>query len=98
MAAVPSGVRTGGITMRIVIRTSLGILFAASLVWGQGTTAQIGGTVKDSTGLAVAGAAVQVTQIATALVRSTTSGQDGSYVFPNLPIGPYVLEITKAGF
>jgi len=83
--------------MRIV--TSIfGILLAVSLAWSQGTTAQINGAVRDSAGLAVAGAAVQVTQTATGLVRATTSSQDGSYVFPNLPVGPYLLEISKAGF
>src|SRR5579871_2762700 len=84
--------------MRVVTRIALGVLLAAVMAWGQGTTAQINGTVRDSTGLAVAGAAVQVTQTATALVRTTTASQDGSYVFPNLPVGPYVLEISKPGF
>jgi hypothetical protein len=31
-------------------------------------------------------------------VRNATSGADGGYVLPNLPIGPYLLEVTKDGF
>jgi hypothetical protein len=34
----------------------------------------------------------------TGVVRSTVSGADGGYVLPNLPIGPYLLEVSKEGF
>ncbi|HJT89297.1 MAG TPA: carboxypeptidase-like regulatory domain-containing protein, partial [Bryobacteraceae bacterium] len=84
--------------MKQLIRIFAGLCVAGGLVWGQGTTAQINGTVRDSSGLAVAGASVKVTQTATGLVRNAVSGQDGSYVLPNLPIGPYALEISKSGF
>src|SRR5262249_4586772 len=66
-------------------------------LWAQGT-AQITGSVNDSSGLAVPGADVKVTQTATGLVRTTTSGADGGFVLTNLPIGPYLLEISKDGF
>jgi hypothetical protein len=46
----------------------------------------------------VPGAEVKATQTATGLVRTVTSGADGSYVLPNLPIGPYQLEVSKEGF
>lgn len=84
--------------MKVMTRILCGVSLASTLAWGQGTTAQINGTVKDSAGLAVPGAAVQATQTATGLVRTSTSSQDGSFVFPNLPIGPYMLEVSKSGF
>src|SRR5579864_8663386 len=72
--------------------------FAASLaLWAQ-STAQINGNVRDASGLAVADATVKVTQTATGAVRTATSGADGAYVLANLPIGPYLLEVTKDGF
>ena len=77
------------------------VLIAASAVsvWAQAqNTAQIQGTVRDSSGLAVPEAAVKVTQTDTGLVRTATTGADGVYVLPNLPIGPYRLEISKTGF
>src|SRR6266851_8773088 len=74
----------------------VGFLFASAAVWAQ--TAQINGTVRDSSGLAVPGAAIKATQTATGVVRTTTSGADGGYVLPNLPIGPYLVEVTKEGF
>ena len=61
-------------------------------------TAQISGTVQDASGSAVAGAEVKATQTGTGAIRTVTSGADGNYVLPSLPIGPYSLEVTKQGF
>jgi hypothetical protein len=36
--------------------------------------------------------------VATGLVRTTLSGPDGLYVFPNLPVGSYRLEVQAAAF
>ena len=62
------------------------------------STAQINGTVRDAAGLAVAGSEIKATQTATGLVRTATSGTDGFYTLANLPIGPYVVEVSKEGF
>ena len=61
-------------------------------------TAQINGTVRDPSGSAIAGATVKATQTATGVARTTNSGADGGYVLPSLPVGPYLLEVTKEGF
>jgi hypothetical protein len=61
-------------------------------------TAQISGTVLDASGAAIPGAQVQITNTDTNAVRTAQSGSDGSYSFPNLPIGPYKLEVSKSGF
>jgi len=84
--------------MRIAVSIVTAGLLLAALAWGQGTTAQINGTVKDASGLAVPGAEVKATQTATGAVRTATSGQDGTYTLTNLPIGPYMVEISKDGF
>jgi Carboxypeptidase regulatory-like domain/TonB dependent receptor len=78
------------------IRVLLGVLFTSIAAWAQ--TAQISGTVRDATGAVVPGAAIKATQTATGVVRTTNSGADGGYVLPNLPIGPYMVEVTKEGF
>jgi hypothetical protein len=82
--------------MTTIVKTVLCILFASAAVWAQ--TSQINGVIKDSSGLSIPGAAVKVTQTATGVTRATTSGTDGGYVLTNLPIGPYLLEVTKEGF
>src|SRR6266567_5755189 len=71
-------------------------LFMTAL-FGQATS-QIQGVVRDETGSAVPGAEIKATQTDTNITRTTTTGSDGGYVFANLPIGPYRLEISKPGF
>jgi hypothetical protein len=82
--------------MGTVTRIAFSLLFASAGVWAQ--TSQISGIVKDSTGAAIPGAAIKATQTATGVVRTTTSGTDGGYVLTSLPVGPYLLEVTKEGF
>ena len=60
--------------------------------------AEVQGQVSDVSGAVVPGAQIRMTQIATQYVRNTTAGVDGSYSFPNLPVGPYTLEVTADGF
>jgi hypothetical protein len=68
-------------------------------LWGQAVaSAQISGQIADPSGAAVPRAKVTAIQTETKLVRTTVSGQDGSYVLPNLPVGPYRLEMQAAGF
>src|SRR3989441_11994608 len=82
-----------------------GILFAALLfsvlicspVWAQ-STAQVSGTVKDQTGAVLPGVEVTATQTGTGLKRSAVTDETGSYILPNLPIGPYRLEGALPGF
>src|ERR1700761_2118751 len=59
---------------------------------------QIQGTVTDETGSAVSGATVDVIQTDSGLHRTVTSGADGGYNLPSLPVGPYTLKVTAAGF
>ncbi|HEY2351705.1 MAG TPA: carboxypeptidase regulatory-like domain-containing protein, partial [Candidatus Acidoferrum sp.] len=56
------------------------------------------GTVTDSSGLAISGATVTVKNTDTGLIRSLTSGEDGSYSAPELPIGTYSVSVEKSGF
>src|SRR5579871_1524738 len=82
--------------MRTVTRIVFSLLFASAFGWAQ--TSQISGTVKDPSGSAIPGATIKATQTATGIVRTATSAADGNYALPNLPIGPYLLEVTKDGF
>src|SRR5262245_38334466 len=82
-------------------------LFGVLLIFGFGlrearaqviSAAQIGGTVRDQSGAVLPGAEIQVTQTATGAVRTVISAEDGGYVITNLPIGPYMLEVSLPGF
>jgi hypothetical protein len=75
----------------------LSILLFSAIVWGQ-ATAQISGTVHDESGAVIPGAEIKVTQTATGASRSATSNEEGQYIFPTLPLGPYALEASRQGF
>ncbi|HLI83947.1 MAG TPA: carboxypeptidase-like regulatory domain-containing protein [Bryobacteraceae bacterium] len=68
------------------VAPAFSLLIVCASGWAQ--TAQIQGTIQDSSGALVPAATVKVTQTDTGAVRSTASGADGSYVLANLPIGP----------
>ena len=65
--------------------------------WAQ-STAQISGTVADQTGAVLPGVEVTATQAETGFTRTVVSNETGSYVLPNLPVGPYRLEAGLPGF
>src|SRR5262245_51603279 len=74
------------------------VLFNLSFVWGQGSTAQITGSVTEPTGAVLPGVEVTATQTETAVSRTAVSNETGAYVLPNLPVGPYRLEAALPGF
>jgi len=81
------------------IATLLLCVLSLGVMWAQSqATSQIQGTVQDASGAPVPDAQVRVTQSDTGVSRMVVTGNDGGYVLPNLPIGPYQLEVSKAGF
>src|SRR5436190_10971983 len=85
---------------RIVSAVLVGMLALVVLspsAWAQ-ATAQITGTVKDQSAAVLPGVEITVTQTDTGIVRSAISNETGSYVLPNLPVGPYRLESALPGF
>src|SRR5881409_4000547 len=90
-----------GETMTQIPRWLLsGLVIAAlscSSVWAQ-ATAQISGTVKDQSGAVLPGVEITATQTGTGISRTAVTNETGSYVLPNLPIGPYQLEAALPGF
>ena len=73
------------------------LLMTCGSVWAQ-ATAQISGTVQDSTGAVLPGVEITATQTETSISRVTVSNETGTYVLPNLPVGPYRLEAGLPGF
>jgi hypothetical protein len=58
----------------------------------------ISGTVKDTTGAALAGATVTVRQIETGASRTLTTGGDGRFYAPSVPVGDYSVSAALTGF
>ena len=86
-----------GETMTTVSRALPALVLVCASVWAQAPTAQITGTVKDSSGAAVPGAAVKATETAAGVDYTATCGADGRYKLSGLPAGPYTLEVSKDG-
>ena len=80
-----------------VLLTIAFIALTGTMVWGQ-STAQISGTARDQSGAVLPGVEITLAQTNTGLVRMVVTNETGSYVLPNLPIGPYKLEAALAGF
>jgi hypothetical protein len=74
---------------------SLAVPFAAH---AQVTTAAVRGTVSDEQGAAIAGAQVTMTNVETSFSRTVTTGGDGVYNFPDLPLGLFKIHATHPGF
>src|SRR5918999_3542832 len=80
-----------------IVSGSVLVLLVATSAWAQ-ATAQINGTVADTSGGVLPGATVTAIQTDTGFRRSVVTDADGSYTLPNLPIGPYRLEVALSGF
>ncbi|MGA9542794.1 MAG: carboxypeptidase-like regulatory domain-containing protein, partial [Candidatus Sulfotelmatobacter sp.] len=76
----------------------LGLLLSLLVVAWAGVGGSISGTVKDPSGAAIANASVTLINSATSVRQSATADGRGSYTFPVLPVGNYVLEVNQPGF
>src|SRR5262245_23734601 len=85
--------RIGKAALALVLAVFFGGALAAQTFRGT-----VLGTVTDSSGAAVAGAAVTVKNVDTGLTRTVTTSEDGSYSAPELPIGNYTVTVEKEGF
>ncbi len=65
---------------------------------GQSPTGTISGIVTDPTGATIAGAEVIVVNDATRVQFVTKTNAEGIYVIPNLPPGPYRIQVSRTGF
>ena len=74
------------------------ILMGANQAFAQQATAQIAGTVKDTSGALVIGAKVTLKNSGTNVAHTTTTSKDGGYFFTLVPIGTYELAIEQPGF
>lgn len=82
---------------RVIATISLLLVLLASHAFGQDTTS-LRGTVTDLTGAVIPGATVTMTNVANQAVRTTSSGEDGTYTFPQVVPGLYELKAVSAGF
>ncbi len=86
--------RIGAFFPLLAIGTMCGVMHAQS----QAINGSIRGQVQDQSSTPLPGAAVNVENIATGFTRSDVTADNGYYVVPNLPLGEYVVSVSKEGF
>ena len=79
----------------LVIALSVGLSGSA---FAADVNARIKGTVTDAQDAVLPGITVVATNQATGLKFTTKTNGDGSYLFPELPIGTYTLSVAAPGF
>lgn len=82
---------------KIAFVAFLGVLLMA-LAKGQSANGTISGIVTDPSGAVIVGAEVIVENAATNVQYTTKSNNEGIYVVPDLPPGPYRIQIANIGF
>ncbi len=85
----------------VVFSLSFALVFAffgTGHLFAQGTTATILGTITDTSGAAVAGAAVQVRNVGTGSTQSVMSDAQGRYRVADLGVGEYEVQAGQTGF
>ena len=88
-------------TIRRNCRAFIWLLAAFLILAGvafAGVTASISGTVTDSTGAAVVGATVTVTNVDTGVTATQQTNGQGYYSFQSLPLGKYNIDVQQVGF
>src|SRR6185312_15118749 len=81
-----------------ILATLLFAIVVSRFSPAQQITGTIRGTIVDPNGAVVSNATVTAAQIETGLVRSTVANREGSYIFLELPIGHYQLQVQSQNF
>jgi hypothetical protein len=84
-------------TIRDVTLCAFVLLLTSAPAWAQ-ATAELAGRVTDDSGAVLPGVTVTATQTDTGFTRTVVTEGTGIWVMPNLPTGPYRLEVSLQGF
>ena len=92
--------KSGAALVRFRFPLQFLLLFLALAIIGrpQSPNGTISGLVVDGSGSAIAGAEVLIANDATGLTYPITTNNEGLYTIPNLPPGPYRIQVSKMGF
>ncbi len=89
--------RTNRFFAHLLLAASL-FFFLCSSLHAQYDNGSLVGTIRDSSGAAVAGAVVTVTNNATAVAAKATTNGEGDYELPSLHVGVYTISAKASGF
>ena len=84
--------------IRLVLAAVLTLLSVSQVAETQVLFGSLVGTVTDSSGAAVPGVAVKITEIATDQTRDLETNSSGGYTISTIPAGTYNMTVSKKGF
>jgi len=76
----------------------IAMVFNAPFAGAQSTGGRIRGTVTDTSGASIAVANLALINEATNITANTVSGNNGEYIFLEVPVGTYDMEVAQPGF
>src|SRR5712692_5987604 len=82
---------------RITLLFVCTVLFVLPAV-GQSPSGNVNGLVLDPSSRVIVGAEIVAVNDVTGVKHTTKTNDEGIYVLPNLPPGPYRLQVSKVGF
>ncbi len=82
----------------VLCAVALMIPMASPLARAQANSARVSGLATDAKGLPLPGVRITLTETSTGLERVTTTTSSGTYSFPSLDPGPYVIQANVQGF
>jgi hypothetical protein len=80
------------------VLTLLLVAVLAAPALAQTTLGRLSGTVLDSSGGVLPGATITLTSEQTNQVQTTVSSETGAFLFPQVPVGTYKIDISLPGF
>src|SRR2546423_2137726 len=81
-----------------VVHVLLALDILTALAHADDPTGTISGTVHDPSGAPILRARVLASNTSTGLNRETLTAADGGFVFPLVPVGPYIVSVQAPGF
>jgi hypothetical protein len=84
--------------MKSTLRLSIVFTLLNVVCWAQSPNATLAGRVLDPSSALVSDAKVVIINLYTNIHYTGQTNREGSFVIPNLPPGPYRIEVSKSGF
>lgn len=91
-----SGLQTSTLLLAALI--VMGLLPSTAIAQGSRVASALAGTVKDSSGAVISGAAVIMRNLSTNQARTTETDAEGSFHAEALAVGTYEVRVEQAGF
>jgi len=84
--------------LKFTLSIAAALFLSSTFIFGQVTGGAVTGTVTDANGAIVPDVTIKLADKARGQVFTTQTTGTGSYLYPNVPVGEYMITIERAGF